>query len=93
MKEARGWQKYTYTILTADLKHEIANLQVNDANFSKNTLQQNELECIYKSQIPFKGFCIYMHAHILYAYTGFTLKKPKVLSKSNLQSTFSVDFQ
>ena len=30
-----------------------------------------------------------MHAHILYAYTGFTLKKPSML-ESNLQNRFKL---
>lgn len=63
---------------------------VNYANFSKNVLQAEwVLLFIKESWIPFKGFCTYMHAHILYAYTGFTLKKPSML-ESNLQSRFKL---
>lgn len=63
---------------------------VNYANFSKNVLQAEwVLLFIKESWIPFRGFCTYMYARILYAYTGFTLKKPSML-ESNLQNRFKL---
>lgn len=54
-------------------------MKVNDANSSKNNLQVELSFDVYKRKLKSFGRAfvrVCMLAHTLYAYTGFTLKKP-----------------